>query len=198
MFFTHIISDTHFSHEKIISLGERPFSSVQEMNETLIENWNRVVPKDGVVLHLGDFAHDSVPREEIREIRNRLNGDIFLTLGNHDILENLLWDGTFAMNKVRFWFREEDKDVHFSHLPLEPRLLYSGRISVHGHTHGPISILDEELHKGSISVNCELHDYTPVSHDELMLMINERREMIPSSWAVHLRESGSYPYANNA
>lgn len=73
MFFTHIISDTHFSHEKIISLGERPFSSVREMDEALIKNWNSVVPKDGIVLHLGDFAHDSVSRERIREIREQLN-----------------------------------------------------------------------------------------------------------------------------
>lgn len=182
MFFTHIISDTHFSHEKIISLGERPFSSVREMDEALIKNWNSVVPKDGIVLHLGDFAHDSVSRERIREILEQLNGDIFLTLGNHDILENLLWDGTFAMNKVRFWFRTKDKDIHFSHLPLEPRLLYRGRISIHGHTHGQENILEPVLHKGSISMNCELHNYTPVSHDDLMIMVDEKLSKIPHGW----------------
>lgn len=47
MHFTHIISDTHFHHEKIISLVERPFRSVRDMNEALVSNWNAAVPEDG-------------------------------------------------------------------------------------------------------------------------------------------------------
>ena len=46
LFFT---SDTHFFHGRIIELCNRPFHSVEEMNEALITNWNRVVPRDGVV-----------------------------------------------------------------------------------------------------------------------------------------------------
>lgn len=53
LFFT---SDTHFFHEGIIKFCTRPFESVEEMNETLIRNWNETVPKDGTVFHLGDFA----------------------------------------------------------------------------------------------------------------------------------------------
>ena len=53
LFFT---SDTHFFHEGIIRFCNRPFGSVEEMNETLIRNWNEKVPEDGTVFHLGDFA----------------------------------------------------------------------------------------------------------------------------------------------
>ena len=42
VFFT---SDTHFKHANIIKFCERPFGSIEEMNEALIANWNRVVGK---------------------------------------------------------------------------------------------------------------------------------------------------------
>lgn len=173
--YTHVISDTHFFHEKIIALGQRPFSSVAEMNETLIARWNQVVPEEGVVLHLGDFSHDDVPAEQLREIRSRLNGDVHLTLGNHDDLETLIGGEVFTPDRVRFWFRTPDKDVVFSHMPLEPDLLYTGRVSVHGHTHGPDSFLDPVLHAGVISMNCELHDYRPVARRDLDVMIADAR-----------------------
>lgn len=53
IFFT---SDTHFWHENIIKFCNRPFSSVEEMNDTIIENWNKVVGENDIVFHLGDFV----------------------------------------------------------------------------------------------------------------------------------------------
>lgn len=53
IFFT---SDTHFGHNNIIKLSNRPFSSVEEMNEGLIERWNDVVGAEDIVYHLGDFS----------------------------------------------------------------------------------------------------------------------------------------------
>ena len=40
------IADLHFGDENIIAYDNRPFLSVSEMNEALIERWNRVVGKD--------------------------------------------------------------------------------------------------------------------------------------------------------
>ena len=48
-------SDTHFNHIGIIKFCDRPFSSVEEMNQALIDNWNSTIPSDGIVFHLGDF-----------------------------------------------------------------------------------------------------------------------------------------------
>lgn len=80
LFFT---SDTHFFHEGIIKFCNRPFESVEEMNETLIRNWNETVPEDGTVFHLGDFAFGGW--REWMSAYNRLNGKIYLILGNHDM-----------------------------------------------------------------------------------------------------------------
>ena len=54
IFFT---SDTHFGHSKIIDYCKRPFSSIEEHDKTLIQNWNNVVGQDDTVFHLGDFAY---------------------------------------------------------------------------------------------------------------------------------------------
>ena len=52
------------------------------MDKTIIDNWNKVVKKDDIVYHLGDFGFGS--KEKITEYRKKLNGRIFLILGNHD------------------------------------------------------------------------------------------------------------------
>ena len=53
VFFT---SDLHIGHKNIIEYSHRPFSNIEEMNETLIDNWNKTVPEDGIVFDLGDPA----------------------------------------------------------------------------------------------------------------------------------------------
>ena len=77
-----IISDTHFGHENIIKYCNRPFSSVEEMDEKMIKNWNETVSNNDVVLHLGDFGLGK--KEYIASIVKRLNGKKILIMGNHD------------------------------------------------------------------------------------------------------------------
>ena len=79
---TWIISDTHFGHENIIKYCNRPFSSVEEMDARMIKLWNNVVKKNDIVYHLGDFGVGN--KEYISKIVSKLNGRIFLILGNHD------------------------------------------------------------------------------------------------------------------
>lgn len=79
VFFT---SDTHFCHGKIVELSHRPFSSPEEMNEVLIDNWNKVVGKNDTIFHLGDFCFGGTTKWT--SVLNRLNGNKWLIMGNHD------------------------------------------------------------------------------------------------------------------
>ena len=80
---TFFTSDTHFNHANIIKFCNRPFKDVEQMNEVMIANWNSVIGKDDTVFHLGDFCLGGAA--EWTKILDRLNGKIYLIMGNHDL-----------------------------------------------------------------------------------------------------------------
>lgn len=75
-------SDLHLSHANIIDFCNRPYDSVDEMNEDIIRIWNETVSNDDEVWVIGDLAMGQI-RESLSLIP-RLNGDIILICGNHD------------------------------------------------------------------------------------------------------------------
>lgn len=79
----YYISDLHFLHTNVIKFDNRPFDSIEEMTEILINNWNSVVSKNDTVYILGDFCW--AKEDEWIKILNRLNGSKCLILGNHDL-----------------------------------------------------------------------------------------------------------------
>jgi calcineurin-like phosphoesterase family protein len=144
------ISDTHFFHKNIIRLAGRPFKDVTEMNETMIENWNKVVfPKD-IVYHLGDFAYGtwSMPDSEkaIQTLFGRLNGVKHLIKGNHDHAEtlDLPWASVSDYKTLTYY----KKMIVLFHYPIiEWDGAYRGSYHFHGHTHqiSPLEVMSEQV-----------------------------------------------------
>jgi calcineurin-like phosphoesterase family protein len=84
------ISDTHFGHAGTWERFKnpdgtplRPFTSTEEMDEKMIENWNSVVKEHDTVYHCGDVV---IGKKHLEKIR-RLNGKKKLIMGNHDIFK---------------------------------------------------------------------------------------------------------------
>lgn len=69
-------SDFHLGHKGIISMQNRLFVSVEEMNRVIITNYNSVVHKNDTVYILGDVCHH-MKVEAANEIISRLNGIYF-------------------------------------------------------------------------------------------------------------------------
>ena len=69
----YLTSDLHFNHENILRYEpeSRPFTSIKEMNETLIRNWNNVVKVTDTLYVLGDFFMGQL--QDIEPILSRLN-----------------------------------------------------------------------------------------------------------------------------
>jgi len=131
-------ADTHFGHANIIRLCNRPYDSVEEMDESLIVNWNTSVGPDDDVYHLGDFAFRGDPNRT-RDIFARLNGRKRLIIGNHDN------ETTLALP----WF---EPPTHYSELQVDKktRLVmchyamrvwngsHRGSLHLFGHSHGSL------------------------------------------------------------
>ena len=76
------MADLHLGHANIIKYCNRPFSSVEEMNDALIRNWNNTIGKEDRVFFLGDFALGS--KERVIEWGRMLQGRKVFIYGNHD------------------------------------------------------------------------------------------------------------------
>ena len=76
----YVISDTHFNHSRILEYCQRPFDNVEEMNEVIINNWNKVINEDDIVYVLGDFCFGN--KTMLKEIVSSLKGRKILICGN--------------------------------------------------------------------------------------------------------------------
>ena len=66
----YLISDTHFYHKSIIPYCKRPFSSIEDMNKKLIDNWNSIITENDTVYFLGDFSFATT--EKAKDICNQI------------------------------------------------------------------------------------------------------------------------------
>ena len=177
---TFLTADCHFGHRGIVTFfredgvtPERPWNTVEEMDEALVANWNSVVrPKDTIYV-LGDF----VINRSALHIARRLNGKKYLIKGNHDVLraseyleyfEDLLGSKGFDNNIL-------------THIPVHTNQLryYGGRYekNCHGHLHSKIvlaDIYDREYEEWEyppdnnyVCVSVEQTNFTPVAYEEL-------------------------------
>ena len=76
------IADLHIGHANIIKFDKRPFADLNEMHNTLVENWNRVVRGNDTVYILGDFCW--AKESEWPFYLGPLAGQKVLIRGNHD------------------------------------------------------------------------------------------------------------------
>lgn len=159
-------SDTHYQHKNSLTfLREdgitpmRDFSTVEEMNETLIENHNKVVKPNDKIYNCGDVFFGS--KDTIQSIWKRLNGHKRLIVGNHDDIKYIVQQQMFQ--KINMWRMMKEFGLLVSHVPLHETSIPEGLINVHGHTHHRGS--PTERHK---SVCVEMCNYTPIHLEELI------------------------------
>ena len=168
-----LTSDSHLGHFNICKYCHRPFQSRSEMDQTLIKNWNVVVPEDGIVVHCGDFM---LPHnEDIKEYNkylNRLNGRVLLIRGNHD-LASLDWvsDKLIAVRDQAMIVVDGVK-IFAQHYPCAA---FNGDYHVYGHIHtladgtcyGVDGDVTKVMRKNTYDVGVDQNGYTPVSYWQL-------------------------------
>lgn len=127
---TFLISDTHFGHENILKFDPpRPFSSIKEHDQTIIDNWNKIVGTNDKVYHLGDIGFPN--SGYTGRVLSALNGTKVLIKGNHDALKLSVYSQYFKDIRA---YHQLDKII-LAHIPLHPDSLSRWRGQIHGHTH---------------------------------------------------------------
>lgn len=175
IFFT---SDTHFGHKNIIKYCDRPFKDVNEMDESLIMNWNNTVPLDGVVFHLGDLSFGN--ESYTTDIINRLNGKIILVDGNHDDIDTIKRIANQNPFKLTIANSIQDVDIIVEDEKLRFVLCHYamcvwnkshyGSIHLFGHSHGSLPDTDRR----SMDVGVDTNNYTPYGLDDILTLIYKK------------------------
>lgn len=147
---TFFTSDTHFSHA--IQAKHRGFSSIEDMDRQLVEDWNAQVPDNALVYHLGDLSFANVERTV--ELVAQLHGHITLVPGNHDSrrmlreLEHALTSKVLVTDalksvKVTRNLSTGKSEVFRFVLCHFPMLVWDGAqygsMHLHGHSHGSLA-----------------------------------------------------------
>jgi calcineurin-like phosphoesterase family protein len=153
----------------------RPWDNIEEMDEALVENWNRVVRPKDKVLHLGDV----VINRRALPICWRLNGTKILVKGNHDV---------FRLEEYTPYFKDilgakQFDSYILTHIPVHPSQMGRFKGNIHGHLHSERvrqevtdcswygKHMKDDLRYTCVSV--EQIDYTPVAWDELKKRIEQ-------------------------
>ena len=173
---TFFTSDTHFNHANIIKYSHRPFSSLDEMNETLIANWNKVIKPTDTVYFLGDFAFH---RHEY--FVKRLNGHKILIIGSHDKeLKPLYRPWAFEMASPMMEINIKGQHVTLCHYCMRrwPRS-HHGAWHLYAHSHGELGPIGK-----SWDVGVDNNQYIPLSWDSIV----DRMDTRPDNEENHMRQ----------
>lgn len=182
------IADTHFRHNNILKLDNRPWTDVSKMEYDMIGRWNDKVNKNDIVYILGDFcwSNNSDAWEYLLE---ELNGHKTLIRGNHDPKQfTTKIQKQFTDIKDYKEIRDNGRNVILSHycIPFFKNDYLENVYMIYGHVHATMeysmlidikqyienhmSDTDGVKNLGKFyNAGCMLHDYTPKTLDELIL-----------------------------
>lgn len=158
-------SDYHFSHDMIIKYCERPFETVEQMDNEIISRHNEVVRPDDFVYFLGDLTF----RKDTDELLRQMNGTFTYIFGNHD--KNIKRLPMMMDASIR----KAGKQIHMTHRP--DRANVKCDICLVGHVHekwktkpvvrnGNKEVKARQL----INVGIDVWNFYPVSLDQILSM----------------------------
>lgn len=152
------------------------------MNETIISNWNNTVGQDDIVFHLGDFCLGG--SAEWTKILDRLNGKIYLIIGNHD-LKNMRQGYANRFESVAMQMRIEvnKQKIYLNHCPF---LCFEGsykdvwQLFGHVHTSKFNTGIDAPRLKMLLPTQYDVgvgnNNFTPISFERVKTIINKQIE----------------------
>jgi len=153
------IADLHFGHKNIMGFCRPQFTSLDEMHEALIENWNSVVKPKDVVYVLGDIAFG----KHNLHLMDRMNGRKHLVMGNHDVYAIEEYTPYFD----HIWGCNNYKGCILTHIPIIESQFFRWKLNIHGHVHDAEADLKLKEDSRYFNVCADSIDLTPISWEEI-------------------------------
>lgn len=170
----YFTSDLHFDHINVIKYCARPFNDVNEMNETIIDNYNKRIKNNDTCYILGDVMMRDT--EHAKECLKRLNGHKYLVKGNHDFLKD---DSVyFEWIKDYYKLRWNHKKFILCHYPFVSwDGSERGSYCLHGHQHNVPEYNMQQRANGikRYDVGVDANHFTPVSIEEIVAFFEEKQ-----------------------
>lgn len=186
---TYFIADLHFGHKNCLSYDDRPFTTIEEHDQALINNWNSVVGIDDDVWILGDISWHGAMKTI--EIFNQLNGTKHLCVGNHDkkLLKNRDVQALFC-EIVDYKEIEiaSNCGIVLSHYPIPCfNNHYYGWYHFYGHTHDSFEekmicniaylmecLYDKKCNMLNVGIMHKYMNFAPITFEQAQAVIEER------------------------
>ena len=174
----YVTSDLHLCHDRGFIYEPRGFQNIDDMNKTIIKNWNNIVNPEDDVYCLGDIMLND--NEAGLNFLKQLKGNIHIVLGNHDTdTRAKLYKTCHNVVEVELALKIKYNGYHFfmTHYPcftgnLEKESLKKCLCNLYGHTHQTTNFYQDipfMYHVGVDSHNC-----TPISIDQIIFDMNEK------------------------
>lgn len=160
----YFTSDQHFDHKKM--LETRPqFKTLDEMNDTIIQNFNSKVTKNDITYMLGDFCWSNYEK-----FFDRLNGRFVFIFGNHDT--NIRHDKINHLVKGFYDTRYGEQKFTVCHYPMISwNCSHWGSWLFHGHHHSKTKFPGKVM-----NVSVDALDFFPISWDEVVVEMEKKED----------------------
>lgn len=180
----YMTSDEHYHHANILKYCSRPFETVEQMDQALIDEHNKVVKDCDTVYHLGDFTFQ--PITKVVETLKQLNGSHMFIQGNHDhwfdesdATLKALPNKKYLGRKMMHEFKQNGVTVVLCHYPMVTwNKAFRDSLQFYGHCH---SKMEDKYNRGKqMDVGVDnayklLGQYRPFSFEEARDMVKDRQ-----------------------
>lgn len=161
-------SDIHFDDDRLNLFGrDLVFKNSLEFDNHIVEQWNKNVGKNDLVIVVGDVSLTKKGLENM----NKLNGKKHLVKGNYDVAETAKYEVNDKLLEKYFDKVVDDmimeiggEKVYINHYPTNTKEEY---FNIVGHIHGTWKV-----QRNMINVGCDAWHFTPVSEDMIKFQIN--------------------------
>jgi len=157
----YVTSDEHYGHKNIIKYCNRSFDSIEEMNQTIIDNHNKIVTEEDTTIHVGDFTLKS--KTYAIDIIHKLNGSHMFIKGSHDY-----WLDQKHMTRLEK--KIYDNFIVFDHYAMRvwPRSHHNS-ILLFGHSHGGLKSFGK-----SMDVGVDTNNFYPYSIERVVSLMRNK------------------------